>query len=111
MPTDSGVRFFSLPNPRIAGSMVRYLLCSRKVLEIQACKSGPSSWFIDENVSSGKFAPLLFVYRITLLSFFRWIFVYCNTHRSVVLADTEIGSLTEKSLLKKWFFFSYELEH
>lgn len=36
---------------------MRYLLCERAVLEIQACKSGPSSWFIDESVSSGERRP------------------------------------------------------
>ena len=45
--------FFSLPHVRLANTSVRYMRCQRRVLEIQACKSGPSSWFIDESVSSG----------------------------------------------------------
>jgi len=43
--------FFSLIHPRHSKKENRYMICSRKILEIQACKGEASSWFIDESVS------------------------------------------------------------
>jgi hypothetical protein len=49
---DGKTVFFSLPHPRLK-STLRYMRSQRRVLEIQACRSGPSSWFINESVLSG----------------------------------------------------------